>query len=232
MNKYTLRQTPLSAVIGSVLASGSAQAAIITVNTNQDAPVGTVTTHCTLRDAVHAANTGAPAGGCEAGSSNHDEIVFGALQSSTITLSEGEMMVTGPLTINGAVAGDTTRVLIDADKASRVFRAVAGVPGQFEFVLREMRLRNGSIADGSGGAISALGANLALDEVSVKYSAAVPAAAGRVGVGTGMAAGAPAAGAAATTGASAEVDCAIAVAGASLRREASVTLRAKSREAP
>ena len=60
--------------------TATAQAATITVNTLADASGGTA---CTLRDAITAANTASPAGGCVTGSGS-DTINFSV--SGTITL--------------------------------------------------------------------------------------------------------------------------------------------------
>lgn len=55
MNKYQLHRLPLSLAIGSVLASGSIQAATITVDSDLDGALGTFPTACTLRAAIAAA---------------------------------------------------------------------------------------------------------------------------------------------------------------------------------
>ena len=68
MTKYDVRRLPLSCGgQRSVLVTGAAQAAVITVDSSADAPLGTYASDCTLRAAIASANTDTAVDGCVAG---------------------------------------------------------------------------------------------------------------------------------------------------------------------
>lgn len=162
MNKYTLRQTPLAAAIGTVVAGG-AHAATITVTTNADGPLGSITGECTLRAAVAAAHQDAAVDGCTSGSPGADDIVFDtSLENSTITLNVGQMQITEPLSITGPVPGDSAGLAISGDNASRIFHVQAT-----EFELDSLTLMEGrtTLDTARGGAIYADDATLSLEQV-------------------------------------------------------------------
>ena len=133
--------TPLAAAIA--LASGACCAApstttIITVTDGGDAG-GAMT--CTLRQAIDAANVHATAGTCVAGSVN--EIVFAApLANAVITLQQGQLSVTQPLTIVGSGQ------MLDAYNASRLFEI-----SNATFSASHLALGGGNAAGNNGGAV-------------------------------------------------------------------------------
>lgn len=146
MNKYTIRQTPLAATIGSVLATGSLHAATITVDTANDT---VVPGECSLRAAIESANTGLAAGGCDSGSAGADEIVFDqALAGSVITLGGG-LIIENSLTITGPGSGE---LAIDGGELYRHFDVDFSSNAYQELAISGMTLRNGYTA-GDGGAI-------------------------------------------------------------------------------
>ena len=107
---------PLCLAIALACASGAIQAATITVNDAGDAaaPAG-----CTLREAIGSVNNGIASSACSSVVSgtfgNADTVIFdNSLVNATITLSQGELSVTAPLTIQGS--GQT----VDAQYQSRV----------------------------------------------------------------------------------------------------------------
>ena len=86
--------------------SFTAQAATINVDSGTDDGTG-----CTLREAVQAANTDSPVGGCSAGDDANDTITFSV---ATVTLTAGSIEITEQLEVQGPVA-------ITAAPASRIF---------------------------------------------------------------------------------------------------------------
>ena len=97
-----------------------ARAAGIVVATLAD----TSPTLCTLRDAIVAANTDAPANGCGAGS-GADTITFQAGLTGTITLGSDLPAVTTTMTITGPGTDDLMVTRADGD-ATNAFTASAG----------------------------------------------------------------------------------------------------------
>jgi hypothetical protein len=96
------------------LDSGSIAQATLTLTVTTGGDTGGAS-DCTLRQAIESANNdNAGSSSCDAGSGN-DTIVFdAALVDTTVTLSQGQLVITSPLTISGN--GQT----IDAHGASRV----------------------------------------------------------------------------------------------------------------
>lgn len=149
--KSNLRKIPLAVAISSLLAA-NAQAAGIVVTTNADGPLGSITEECTLRAAVSAANSGVQVDGCVSSGNGADDITFHEdLAHSTITLSEGQMEISGPLTITGPVSGDPEGVIIDGNEQSRIFRAEGpyAEPSAFKVRLDSLTL-TGARATGDG----------------------------------------------------------------------------------
>lgn len=181
MNKYALRQSALTLTISSLLASGAAQAATITVTTSTDGPIGSVA-GCSLREAIASANNGNSQGGCSSGSVAADSIVFDpSLAHSTITLNEGQMEITSSLTITGPVIDDPAGLIIDGDNLSRIL----WIQGPSEIApinvtLNQLTLTRGR-ATGTveyGGAIRAQYANLNLDQTIARNNSVSTTAAG------------------------------------------------------
>jgi hypothetical protein len=96
-----MRNAVVSAVTVTALliATGSASAATITVNTTDD----TSPTDCTLRNAITAANDDAASGACTAGSGS-DTVQITA--TGTITLDSALPTVTSGMSVVGSAAGD------------------------------------------------------------------------------------------------------------------------------
>lgn len=173
-SKYTLERNRLALAIGTVLAVGAAQAgedANIVVTTTEDAPVGTITDECTLRDAVASAQDQAAIGGCDSGQDIINIIGFDeALSHSVITLSEGQIGIDDPETlgISGPVPGDPDGITIDGNHESRLFR----IHGGTQVGLKYLTLTGGQTATGSGemydnagGAIRATNTDLFIEDV-------------------------------------------------------------------
>ncbi len=147
MNKYALRQTPLAVAIGCVIASGTLQAATITVTSTAD----TVNiAECSLRAAIESANTGSIAGGCESGSADADEIVFDqSLVDSTITVGS-TLSITNSLTITGPGSDQLT---IDSHKYNYdgIFRVDFSSNPHQELIIRGLTLEGGYADDNDDG---------------------------------------------------------------------------------
>lgn len=164
-----LHKSPLAFAIGSLLAAGSVQAAVITVDTTADGPVGS-TPGCSLRSAAASANDGTDHDDCTSGTAGADEIIFDSgLAQSTITLSEGEIAITNALTITGPVAGDPAGIVIDGNEASRIFHITGPIASYFEVGLDSVTLTGGRTTAnfGQGGAVRVNSADLKLDHTLV-----------------------------------------------------------------
>lgn len=96
------------------------------------APLGQ---RCTLRAAVQEANALPGA----------DVIVIPTV--STVTLTQGEITITGPLTIGSLGSGDF-RPIVSAGGASQIFR-ISPSPGATEFRFVNLRLRDGQALGGN-----------------------------------------------------------------------------------
>jgi CSLREA domain-containing protein len=143
-----------------VLCTDAASAATITVTTGGDT-VGTAST-CTLRQAIASANNdNAGASNCVTGS-GADTIQFAAaLADSTITLAQGQLSISTPVTITGS------NQTIDANYQSRIFQIDSVVTAS------NLTLRHGysSGAQGySGGAINAFNSTLSLSDVVIDHN--------------------------------------------------------------
>lgn len=116
------RNRRLATAVAIALAAGSAHAVTITVVSDDD---GAAPTACNLRSAIAAINAAAIntqcAGHFSGSFGSNDTILFGSLASSTITLAQGELTVTKPLSITGS--GQT----IDGNYASGVLHATAAL---------------------------------------------------------------------------------------------------------
>lgn len=133
------RWTPLAAAIA--FASGACCAAPFTTITVTDGGDAGNAGTCTLRQAIAAANTHSTSGTCVAGADN--EIVFAApLANATITLQQGQLSVTQPLTIAGSGQ------IIDAYHASRVLQV-----SDVTFSASHLALADGNAGAYSGGGI-------------------------------------------------------------------------------
>jgi len=173
MNKYDVRRLPLSVAVSSVLVTGAAQAAVITVDSSADAPLGTYASDCTLRAAIASANTDTAVDGCVAGTAGLDEIEFDqSLASSTITTSDAQFEITSPVSITGPVEGDSTGLTISGGGLYRTLWIEGNAPGSIEVSLDSLTVRDGYLGllspDFFGGAgINSRNADLSLTDVQV-----------------------------------------------------------------
>ena len=140
---------PLLLLLGALGLAKPAYAATIAVSTPTD-EFGTGA-GCSLREAIQAANTNAPFGGCPAGSGD-DTIT---LPSGTYILNlvgaddlnqSGDLDVRSNITINGAGAATT---IVDGNATDRVLDMILGAA----FSLSNITIRNGR-ANGTGGGIN------------------------------------------------------------------------------
>ncbi len=137
-------------------------ASIITVN---DASGGTGGPGCKLRDAITAANTDAPTGGCPAGF-NDDIIVLPAGATITLTVvdngSGAEMNGLPAITTNITVYGNNAIIERSGAGGTPNFRIIVVYPSG-SLVLHNLTLRNGKTSldasgySGYGGAIENVG---------------------------------------------------------------------------
>lgn len=131
---------PLALAIALALGASGAQAAIIIVKDGGDA--GTPNT-CTLRQAVESSNNdNAGSSACVAGSGN-DTIMFdGNLVDTTVTLSQGQLEVKQPVTMDNTGHPRT----IDAGSASRVLYV-----NTVTFTANSLTLTGGTAPPGASG---------------------------------------------------------------------------------
>ena len=125
-----------------VLVAAPVQAATITVTTvvNAVADDGA----CSFREAVQAANTDAAVDVCPAGD-GADTIRFSAkLPGLDFDTSGSEIVVSGPLTIEGLVPGQGRVLFVPDEEAARVFRITAG-----PFTLADADILAGSAENGA-----------------------------------------------------------------------------------
>jgi len=100
-------------------ATAAVPGTIITVNTRLDK--SNIIGHCSLREAIKAANTNSAVDGCKAGSATkRDEIRFSLGKRATIVLASKLPTITDPsgLTIDG---GRDSRIVVSGDDKVRVF---------------------------------------------------------------------------------------------------------------
>ncbi|MDX6727620.1 MAG: fibronectin-binding autotransporter adhesin, partial [Baekduia sp.] len=114
-------RTGIMAVLASLAGASSACAATINVDVRNDV-VSSTDGHCSLREAVTAANTdtasGTTAGECPRGDAGGDVVVLAAGDPYVLTTANGgALRITSSLTISGPGAANTT---IDAGATSRV----------------------------------------------------------------------------------------------------------------
>ncbi len=142
---HQLVSKPLVVGIAMVLASAT-QATTFTVTNANDAGIGS------LRQAVIDANSSAGA----------DNIIFdSSLNSSTITLTTGEIEVADDLTISGPIAGYPGSITLDGNNASRHFN-ISG--DSVPLTLENLTLTQG-YGSGSGGSLR--GGSLTLNDTVV-----------------------------------------------------------------
>jgi hypothetical protein len=155
-----MRNVVVSAVTAAALliATGSASAATITVDTTDD----TSATDCTLRNAIAAANNDAASGACPAGS-GADTIRITA--TGSITLDSALPTVTSGMALVGSAAGD---LQVQSGGTFRVFTVDA--PADVE--ISGMTIAFGRGVTTGGGIRHQGGGRLVLDGVNVTNNAA------------------------------------------------------------
>jgi CSLREA domain-containing protein len=152
-----------------LLAPASATGATIKVDTTAD-QAGSKPKECALREAVIAANSDAPFGGCKRGEEG-DQIVLGPKTYLLTRSGSGEEMtmrgdldVTGELKIQGAGQEKTT---VDARDASD--RHLDGKPGA-AIELSDLTLDKGSLDEFNAGSVHSFMGTLKLNRVTVRRS--------------------------------------------------------------
>ena len=148
-----------SAVLLSMFASPAGATTTYSVDTNADGVanasdcVTPVANSCSLRDALAAANT------------NGDVIVFdAALSGQTISLSQGQLLITAGITITGL---GSTNLTVDAASNSRVFYVQSTADGA-EVLMSGLSVINGDAgSDYGGGLYDAHDSDLTLTDVSI-----------------------------------------------------------------
>ncbi|MGH8041267.1 MAG: IPTL-CTERM sorting domain-containing protein [Rudaea sp.] len=134
---------PLSQAVALALIAGGAHAAAITVT---DAGDGNSGGTCTLRQAIDSANNDSTSGNCTPGN-GADTIAFASgLANSTITLTQGQLVVASDLTLTGS--GQT----IVADANSRVMQ-IDNTNSVYNVTLTDVTLTGGNYA-GPGAGLS------------------------------------------------------------------------------
>ncbi len=122
----------LSVLLGALALAGPAQAATINVTTDNDEYGGGPGTGCALREAIEAANTDEPFGGCRRGDgADTIRVPAGTFKIEIESFSsdipnppgEGDLNVTSPMTINGAGRNATK---LDGANLDRLFYVEAG----------------------------------------------------------------------------------------------------------
>ncbi|AKS41982.1 choice-of-anchor D domain-containing protein [Wenzhouxiangella marina] len=113
--KYQVNPSRLALAITASLSAAQLSAATITVDSLDDP--GFVE-ECTLRSAIEAVNTQSAVDSCDAGDGINDQIVFQPGLTGTITLSNGELLISSNVTIAGPGSADLT---LDANSSSRIF---------------------------------------------------------------------------------------------------------------
>lgn len=148
-------------------------ATTITVTTTDDALANDAL--CSLREAVIAANTDSPVGGCAAGS-GEDTIVFDPAlpKPAVFTLNQvgsdedsaqtGDLDLAGTITIN-PTGSDPSALIIDGAGTDRVFEILSGA----HITIAGLTIRNGNPGDGAngGGVLIDLTARLTLTDTQV-----------------------------------------------------------------
>lgn len=142
-----------------------AQAATIIVNTNIDAPLGLAAqaSTCSLRAAVESANTNTSIDGCSAGN-GADSIDLTGI-NGTITLSDGELVISSIVTVNGP---GQNNLIISGNNSSRIFN----VDSDGDATIEALTLTGGSTIY-SGGAINNSGVTTITDSTLSANSAIV-----------------------------------------------------------
>jgi CSLREA domain-containing protein len=143
ISKWSNRFTALAllaTLIVSLVQVTPAYAANIMVNSNEDTDTVNVNDgKCTLREAITAANTDLPRGGCTAGSAGVDSISFAA--NYTITVGSQLPFITTAMTITGM--GQANTIIQAAGTPNTVGWRVFQVTGTGNLILDGLTVQNG-----------------------------------------------------------------------------------------
>jgi hypothetical protein len=174
MGSSIVRLHRIAIGISIALGNWGAHAATVKVNTADD---DAVSTSCNLRDAIASVNSSAATSTCTSAVTggafgSDDTIVFdGALANATITLTQGQLAVSKPLTITGS--GQS----INANQLSRVLYVNATT-----LTARNLTLTGGNATGGApanvGGAIYAKASTLTLDHANITTNSSAAAGGG------------------------------------------------------
>jgi len=154
--RTTFRPGILAAAIVWAIATPSAEAATIAVDSSDDSAASAA---CNLRKALASVNAAAAASGCAARTTgsfgSNDTITFSGLADSVVTLTQGQLTITQPVTIEGH------NLTIDANHVSMaIYVQYAGL------TLNDALVRNGNSASLAGG-ITVIGGTMQLNRVEM-----------------------------------------------------------------
>jgi hypothetical protein len=152
----TLQQRALATAVAFAIIAPAAEAATIAVDSNDDSAASTA---CNLRKALASVNAAAAVSGCAVRTTgsfgSNDTVTFVNLADSVVTLAQGQLMITLPVTIEGH------NLTIDANHASSaVYIQNAGL------TLNDALVRNGSDLYLAGG-INVVSGTLQLNRVEM-----------------------------------------------------------------
>lgn len=150
------QQRTLIAAITFAIGAPPAQAATIAVDSSDDSAVSTA---CNLRKALASVNAAAAASGCAVRTTgsfgSNDTVSFANLADSVVTLTQGQLTITLPVTIDGH------NLTIDANHASSaIYVQNAGL------TLNDALVRNGNDPNLAGG-INVISGTLQLNRVEM-----------------------------------------------------------------
>jgi len=162
MHRHALRLSLLVALVATLLLpAGPASAQVFRVTVLGDPPPGPCDDHCSLREAVIAANA---APGPDVIRLPKGRIELARAGAGEDLAATGDLDVTESLTIIGKGMG---RTVVDGNDLDRVFDASAGT-----FVMRRLTIAGGHVDTGGmtdyGGGIRSWGATLMLRDVAVR----------------------------------------------------------------
>jgi len=155
-HETTFQQRLLVAAVTCALASPLVEAATISIDSSDDSAASAA---CNLRKALASVNAAAAAAGCAARTTgsfgSNDTVTFADLPNSVVTLTQGQLTITQPVTIEGH------NLTVDANHASgAMYVQSAGL------TLNDALVRNGTDAYLAGG-INVVSGALQLNRVEM-----------------------------------------------------------------
>jgi len=168
------RQLFIAAALSALTAPALATTIGVTTSFDQ---FGTDLGNCSLREAIQAASTDSPFGGCPAGTSL-DTIVFANIQNAFMITREGanedanatgdfDFSGTGTIVIQGNGAAKT---IIDANGLDRVFDIAAG--SSVQLLVFDLTLKRGDPGNSDGGGIRGRSGRLVLRDTHITENSA------------------------------------------------------------